>query len=82
MAQMVARLDDELAAAVDQLVACGAITSRSEAIRVGLQRLVDDHRRRLVGQRIVDGYEAQPQSESEVGWADESTIRMIGEQAW
>lgn len=82
MAQMVARLDDELAAAVDELVASGAVASRSEAIRIGLERLVDEHRRRRIGHDIVEGYQAVPQTETEVGWADESTVRMIADEPW
>ena len=82
MAQMVARLDDELAAAVDELVSSGAVASRSEAIRIGLERLVDEHRRRRIGNDIVAGYQAVPQTETEVGWADESTVRMIADESW
>lgn len=82
MAQMVARLDDELAADVDDLVASGVVASRSEAIRLGLERLVDEHRRRLYGEAIVAAYTAVPQSESEVGWADEATVRMIADESW
>lgn len=81
MAQMVARLDDELAAAVDELVASGAVSSRSDAIRIGLERLVDEHRRRVIGALIVAGYTEHPQVEGEV-WADESTIRMIADEPW
>lgn len=82
MAQMVARLDDELAAHVDALVASGAVASRSEAIRIGLERLVNEHRRRRIGEAIVAGYVATPQSESEVGWADDATRQMIGDESW
>ncbi len=82
MAQMVARLDDRLSAAVDELVASGAVKSRSEAIRIGLENLVGEHRRRRVGRAIVDGYEAVPQTETEVGWADEATVQMIADESW
>lgn len=82
MAQMVARLDDELAADVDELVASGVVASRSEAIRIGLERLVDEHRRRQIGEDIVEGYSVAPQAEAEVGWADGSTVRMIADESW
>lgn len=82
MAQMVARLDEALADAVDELVASGVVASRSEAVRVGLQRLVDQHRRSQIGARIVEGYRTVPQAEAEVGWADESTVRMIADESW
>jgi Arc/MetJ-type ribon-helix-helix transcriptional regulator len=82
MTQMVARLDDDLAAQVDELVALGIVGSRSEAIRLGLERLVDEHRRTRIGQAIVHGYQTTPQGEDEMNWADEATIAMIAEEPW
>lgn len=82
MTQLVTRVDDELAAAVDQLVEAGIVGSRSEAVRLGLEGLVDRHRRNQIGRRIVEGYLAQPQTEGEVGWADDATVRMISEEPW
>jgi Arc/MetJ-type ribon-helix-helix transcriptional regulator len=82
MAQLVTRVEDELAAAVDELVAAGVVASRSEAVRLGLERLVDRHRRSEIGARIANGYRAVPQTEQEVGWADDSSIRMIAEEPW
>ncbi len=82
MAQLVTRVEDDLAAAVDQLVAAGVVASRSEAVRLGLERLVDRCRRDEIGSRITEGYRARPQSDAEVGWADESSLRMIAEEPW
>jgi Arc/MetJ-type ribon-helix-helix transcriptional regulator len=82
MAQLVTRVEDELAAAVDELVAAGVVTSRSEAVRLGLERLVDRYRREEIGARIANGYRVRPQSEAEVAWADESSARMIAEEPW
>lgn len=82
MAQLVTRVGDDLAAAVDELVAAGVVASRSEAVRLGLERLVDRYRRNEIGARITKGYRALPQSEAEVGWADESSVRMIAEEPW
>ena len=82
MAQVVARLDDDLAAAVDELVASGVMASRSEAVRVGLERLVDRHRRDRIGQEIVDAYRRMPQTEEELAWTDEATRRMIADEPW
>jgi Arc/MetJ-type ribon-helix-helix transcriptional regulator len=82
MAQLVTRVDDDLAAAVDDLVAAGVVASRSEAVRLGLERLVDRHRRDEIGARITSGYRARPQSDAEVAWADESSVRMIAEERW
>lgn len=82
MAQMVTRVEEDLVAAVDELVAAGIVASRSEAVRRGLEQLVDRHRRETIGARISDGYRARPQSEAEVAWADESSQRMIAEEPW
>ena len=82
MAQLVTRVDDDLAAAVDQLVAAGVVASRSEAVRLGLEQLVDRCRRDEIGARIASGYRERPQSDAEVGWADESSLRMIAEEPW
>ena len=82
MAQLVTRVDDELADAVDELVAAGVVTSRSEAVRLGLRSLIDRHRRDRIGAQIVDGYRERPQDETELGWADEASIRMIGDEPW
>jgi Arc/MetJ-type ribon-helix-helix transcriptional regulator len=82
MAQMVVRLDDDLAAKVDELVTLGVVASRSEAIRVGLERLVDEHRRARIGEAIVRGYQAIPQGADEMTWADEATIAMIDQEPW
>jgi hypothetical protein len=35
-----------------------------------------------VAASIQAGYLGNPQTAEEVGWADEATIRMIGDEAW
>ena len=82
MAQLVTRVAEELVEAVDQMVADGVVASRSEAVRLGLEALVNRHRRARVGEAIVEGYRRTPQREADVGWADEATRRMIAEEPW
>jgi Arc/MetJ-type ribon-helix-helix transcriptional regulator len=82
MAQLVTRVSEELLAAVDALVAAGVIESRSDAVRIGLRHVVDDHRRRRMADEIVAGYRAQPQAPSDVGWPDEATVAMVAEEPW
>ncbi len=82
MTQVVARLDDALAADLDALVSSGAIASRSEGIRVALERLIDDHRRQAIGRQIVAGYEAIPPTDADGGWSDDATVAMIAEEPW
>jgi Arc/MetJ-type ribon-helix-helix transcriptional regulator len=82
VAQLVTRIDDKLASEVDALVSQGAVRSRSDAVRQGLEALVERHRRSAVGRAIVEGYRRVPQTEAEVGWADEATRRMIADEPW
>jgi hypothetical protein len=51
-------------------------------VRVGLRHLVDAHHRRRAGAQIAAAYSATPQTDSEVGWADEASVRMIAEEPW
>ena len=82
MAQLVTRVDDQLAAAVDELVEAGIVSSRSEAVRLGLERLVDRCRRDEIGAQIARGYRDRPQRDAEVAWVDESSVQMIAEEPW
>jgi len=82
MAQLVTRVDERLVREIDELVAQGVLASRSEAVRRGLEELIERHRRARTGRAIVDGYLRVPQSEAEVGWADDATRRMIRDEPW
>jgi Arc/MetJ-type ribon-helix-helix transcriptional regulator len=82
MAQVVTRLDDKLASDLDALVAEGSVASRSDAVRIGLERLVEDHRRRRIGAEIVAGYERQPETDEELAQAERATRALIEEEPW
>ena len=82
MAQLVARLDDRLLSEVDALVKDGAVANRSEAVRLGLERLVDQHRRRRVGEEIVAAYRRQPQTDQELAGLDDATRSLVHEEPW
>lgn len=82
MAQLVTRVDDGLLAAVDALVNEGVAATRSDAVRLGLEGLVERHRRQQTGRAIVDGYERQPQDEDELAGLDEATRALIEEEPW
>ena len=69
-------------AQVDALVKDGAVASRSEAVRLGLERLVDEHRRRRVGEEIVAAYRRQPQTDEELAGLDDATRALIHEEPW
>jgi len=82
MAQLVTRLHDDLLEKVDGLVADGVVSNRSEAVRLGLGRLVDEHRRRLVGAQIADAYRRRPQTETELAGLDEAGRALVEEEPW
>jgi Arc/MetJ-type ribon-helix-helix transcriptional regulator len=82
MTQLVTRVDDQLIDAVDELIAAGVVATRSEAVRLGLQQLVDRHRRDAIGERINEGYRRIPQTAAEVSCADTATIKMIADEPW
>jgi hypothetical protein len=58
------------------------MAGRSEAVRLALQLLVEQQRRRRIGASIVEGYLRHPQTASEVGWTDGATTEMIAEELW
>lgn len=82
MSQLVTRIDDDLARELDALVTEGVVRSRSDAVRQALEALVDRHRRRRRAEADIAAYTVHPQTEEDVGWADEATIRMIEEEPW
>jgi metal-responsive CopG/Arc/MetJ family transcriptional regulator len=82
MTQVATRLDDRLVADLDSLVAAGHIASRSEGIRVAVERLVDEQRRRRIGAEIVAGYERYPETAEEIACAERITRALIEEEPW
>jgi len=82
MAQLVARLNDRLLAEVDALVADGVVASRSEAVRLALERLLDQHRRERIGAAIVDAYKREPQTDDELAGLDDATRALVKEEPW
>lgn len=80
--QLVTRVPDELIASVDDLVREGLFSSRSEAVRSGLTAVVEQQRRRAVGQAIVDGYRRTPQTDADGLWSDAAGTVMIAEEPW
>lgn len=82
MTQLVARIDNDLAESIDQLIAEGVVESRSDAVRKGLHALIDQARRRRTADAIIAGYTQHPQTEDDVAWADRATVQMIADEAW
>jgi putative addiction module CopG family antidote len=80
--QLVTRVPDDLAGAIDELVREGVFESRSEAVRAGLRAMIDRRRRAAVGRAIADGYRRVPQAADELTWSDRASAAMIAEESW
>jgi Arc/MetJ-type ribon-helix-helix transcriptional regulator len=80
--QLVTRVPDETADAVDGLVRAGLYASRSDVVRAGLYAVVERERRSAVGRSIVDGYRRVPQAGDDLSWPDTATAAMIAEEPW
>jgi Arc/MetJ-type ribon-helix-helix transcriptional regulator len=63
MPQIAVRLATSLLEEIDGLVAAGRFETRAEAIRAGIESLVDRERRDRVGRAIVEGYRRVPQAD-------------------
>ncbi len=82
MTQLVARVDNSLVDAVDQLVKDGEVASRSDAVRVALEQLVDQRRRAATARQIIDGYARVPETGQELAWAEGNARRLIEDEPW
>ncbi len=82
MPQLVTRIDADLAAQIDALIASGEVESRSDAVRSGLRVLLEEKHRKDTAQAIIKGYTDQPQVDREIGWSDRATAEMIAEEPW
>ncbi len=73
--------DDELAD-LDSLVADGVAESRSQVIRLAVERLFDAHRRRTIGEQIAAAYRTVPQTDDEHAWAVANAIALTEAEPW
>ena len=80
--QLVTRVPDSIAEAVDHLVELGVFSSRSDAVRAGLEAVVDRERRDAIGRAIVEGYRRIPQDADDLAWPDAASSAMIAEEPW
>jgi Arc/MetJ-type ribon-helix-helix transcriptional regulator len=82
MVQLVTRIPDEIADAIDDLVRARVFASRSEAVRAGLEAVVERERRAAVGRAIVEGYRRVPQGGDDPEWSDAASTAMIAQEPW
>ena len=82
MAQLITRVDDDLVAQLDAIVASGEADSRSDAVRRALEAMIDQRRRRLIGEAIADGYRRVPETDEELLWAEDNARSVVAEEPW
>ena len=80
--QIAVRIPDALAESLEDLVSQGRFQTKAEAIRAALQALVDQERRRRLGELIADGYRRIPQDEDELERVRREAIRSIEQEPW
>ena len=80
--QLAIRLSDEVLAGLDDLVRRGRQPTRTAAVRAAVESYVEAERRRAVGDAIVRGYRAVPQTDEELAVAQAAALRSIAEEPW
>ena len=58
--QIAVRVEQGLIDGLDAMVAAGRFATRAEAIRSAIDAMVDEERRRKIGEAIVEGYRRIP----------------------
>ncbi len=80
--QLAIRLPDDLLRDLDWVVIRLNYGSRTEAMRDALIRLIDQERRKEIGEQIAEGYRRMPQTEEELESAYQSLRQSIEEEPW
>lgn len=76
------RMSEEHVARLDSLVASGEYSTRAEAVRAAVDRLVTAFEGEAIDRAIVEGYTRMPQTEEELRWADAAARRSVAEEPW
>ncbi|MEO8267376.1 MAG: ribbon-helix-helix protein, CopG family [Ilumatobacteraceae bacterium] len=80
--QLAIRLPDDLLRDLDWIVVRLKYDSRTEAMRDALVRLVDQERRRDIGEQIAEGYRRMPQTEEEIDGGDQAFLDSVNDEPW
>jgi Arc/MetJ-type ribon-helix-helix transcriptional regulator len=80
--QIAVKLPDEMVAAVDRLVAAGRFSSRSGAVRAGLELVVREAEREVVDRAFADGFKRHPERDEEMRDARRLAIEAIDDEPW
>ena len=80
--QLAIRLPDDLLRDLDWVVLRLNYDSRTEAMRDALVRLIDQERRRAIGEQIAEGYRRMPQTEEEMADIPYQSWDLDGDDDW
>jgi metal-responsive CopG/Arc/MetJ family transcriptional regulator len=80
--QLAIRIPDDLLRDLDWVILRLHYDSRAEAMRDALVKLIDQERRRQIGEQIVEGYTRMPQTEEEMAFGDQAFIDSVNEEPW
>lgn len=80
--QIAVRLDGDVLAQLDALVAAEHFDSRAEAVRHAIDVVLDARRRAAVGAAIVEGYQRIPQTDEDEDAALANLRGLIAEEPW
>jgi metal-responsive CopG/Arc/MetJ family transcriptional regulator len=75
------QLDDELIQALDRRARSEG-RSRSAVIRAAVEAYVEDERKRVIDEAIIEGYRRFPPDDEFDAWAEESAKRSIADEPW
>jgi Arc/MetJ-type ribon-helix-helix transcriptional regulator len=80
--QIAVKLPDRLLGELDQLVDAGAFSSRSQAVRSGLEAMVASHRRQEIDRRYREAGAAAPETPEELADATRLAVDAIDDEPW
>lgn len=80
--QIAVKLPDTLADQLDRLVKNGTFSSRSEALRTGLESILAARERDRLRERYRAGLERHPETQKEVADANRLAVESIEDEPW
>jgi metal-responsive CopG/Arc/MetJ family transcriptional regulator len=80
--QLAIRLPDDLLRDLDWVILRLNYDSRAEAMRDALVKLIDQERRRQIGEQIVEAYTRMPQTEQEMADIPFQSWDLDNEDDW
>jgi Arc/MetJ-type ribon-helix-helix transcriptional regulator len=80
--QIAVKLPPELLEAVDRLVDSNRFASRSEIVRAGLQRVIEDDRAQAIDDAFARGVELHPDSDDDIRRATALATESINDEPW